>query len=111
MIKTILFCIAIFLSASCCFALSDAEYKAMMQSSPEYRQAEVQLAQAWKRACASVKGKGGMGWRELRDNQRDWLARLRDAEAKVCIDSGMSRTEAYIAVTRDRIVYLESFAD
>ncbi|MBQ9452305.1 MAG: DUF1311 domain-containing protein [Desulfovibrio sp.] len=97
------------MTASGAFALSDSEYKALLQSSPEYRQAETELAAAWKHAYQSVKSVEGMAYRELRDNQRDWLATARDEEAQGYIARGMDRGQAYARVTRDRTAYLNSF--
>ena len=100
---------ALILSASGAFALSDREYKAMLQASPEYRQAEAQLSVAWKCAIKSLKSTEGMSWRELSDSQSDWVASGRDEEAQALMDRGMGRNEAYTEVTRARAKYLESF--
>ena len=52
---------AFILSAAGAFALSDREYKSMLQASPEFRQAEAELTDAWKRAWKSIKSVEGMG--------------------------------------------------
>ena len=97
---------AVILSASGAFALSDREYKEMLQTSPEYRRAEAELSTAWKRIRTIIKS---MWPREMLDSQREWVASGRDEEAQALINRGMSRSEAYAKVTRARAKYLDSF--
>ncbi|MCR5563910.1 MAG: hypothetical protein K6F46_11215 [Desulfovibrio sp.] len=99
----------VFLPVPGALALSDSDYRALLQSSPEFRQAEAELSAAWKRALQSVKSVEGMAWRELRDDQRDWVAATRDEEARACMAGGMRKDHAYAKVTRDRAAYLNSF--
>ena len=101
---------AVILSASGAFALSDREYKEMLQTSPEYRRAEAELSTAWNRIRTIIKNrKEGMWPREMLDSQREWVASGRDEEAQALINRGMSRSEAYAKVTRARAKYLDSF--
>ena len=107
--KVLFFFIAFLMTSSGAFALSDAEYQYLLKTSPEYRQAEAQLARAWKHAYGYLKRTAGMARREVLDEQRDWIARTRDIEARACMQRGMSRAKAYAKVTRDRAAYLDSF--
>ncbi|MCR5815241.1 MAG: hypothetical protein K6G15_12230 [Desulfovibrio sp.] len=93
------------------FALSDAEYKVLLKTSPAYRQAEADLAFVWQQAMQSLKRHEGMAWRELRDDQRDWLASGRDACAQAYLQQGQDKAQAYTQATRDRIAYLKRFVD
>ena len=99
----------VFLPVPGALALSDSDYRALLQSSPEFRQAEAELSAAWKRAIRSVKSAEGMAWRELRDDQRDGISATRDEEARACMESGMRKDQAYAKVTRDRAAYLNTF--
>ena len=96
-------------TSSGAFALSEEEYRILVQSSPEYRKAEKELAIAWKKAVQSLKKTEGMAIRELRDDQRDWIATKRDAEAEAYMAKGMKKAAAYTKVTRERTAYLSTF--
>ncbi|MBO4369292.1 MAG: DUF1311 domain-containing protein [Desulfovibrio sp.] len=91
------------------FALSDGKYRAFIKSSQEFRSADAEMTAVWKRAFQSRKRAEGMSWRELQDDQRDWVAKGRDDEARTYIEQGMREDLAYAKVTRQRAEYLRSF--
>ena len=50
-----------------------------------------------------------MAWRELLDDQRDWIKTGRDEEAMKWKKTGLSWEQAYIKATRVRVEYLQPF--
>ncbi|MCR4666486.1 MAG: hypothetical protein K5657_04230 [Desulfovibrio sp.] len=95
--------------ASNSFALSDNEYKKLMQTSEQYRKAETELKAAWGRAYKKVTRIEGMARRELLDSQRRWIDVERDKSARAYMQQGMSKAQAYAKVTLERATYLNSF--
>ena len=94
-----------FMVCSSAMALTDREYKAMLQTSSEFRQADAELTRAWKRVYGLLNGREK---RDLLENQRQWVKTGRDAAARKM--RGMGRAEAYAAVSRARAEYLDSYA-
>lgn len=87
-------------------ALDDATYKALIQSSDSFKNAEADLSTTW------TKTKSGLAQKELKSltaEQRVWLQTTRDILAADAIAQGASPAEAYARVTRERISRLEIY--
>lgn len=88
-------------------ALSDAEYKALKQSSESFSAAEQKLSAIWD------KTRGELAQAELKAllaDQKDWLQKRRDDQARQQIEAlGLDKGEAYAAVTRERAARIETF--
>ena len=104
----VLLALAALLAAPAC-AMSDAEYREMMKD-PAFAAADEQLNKAWK----AVVGRPGAGRAEiaaLKKDQRDWVAKGRDAEAKSMMAEGLSAVTAYTRATEIRTELLPDIAD
>ena len=92
------------------YALSDAEYKEFMASSPAFAKAEAKLNAAWKAAKNTLPKKQ---FEILRGNQKRWVAEGydRDYAAKQLVEKqGKSLPEAYADVTWKRAELIEWYA-
>jgi hypothetical protein len=87
------------------FALSDADHKAMLGASEEYRDADEGLNGAWKEAKKIL---AADEFKKLTAEQREWVKKGRDEEAKALISSGLTKTQAYTEVTMDRILRINN---
>lgn len=79
------------------FALSNAEYKAMMRNSA-FARADRKLNETWKRVTGML---SGSALERLKQNQREWIKTGRDSSAKEYIGE-YSRVEAYTIATNLR---------
>ncbi len=86
-------------------ALGDAEHRAMLAQSQEYREADEGLNGAWKEAKKMLPADE---YKKLLADQAQWVKSGRDAEAKAQIDAGTSKADAYANVTMDRIRYVNN---
>lgn len=84
-------------------ALSDSEYLRLKKSNADFARADRKLAQVWKRLSDKLPG---YVYRYLREEQRDWIASGRDADAERYMSEGYSKAEAYTMATNDRADYL-----
>lgn len=82
------------------YALSDAEYREMVQTSDEFAAADMELAATWKYVYGQHKGQAK---KDLLQEQRGWLKYGRDAAAKAYMNTGMSKANAYTRAVGDRI--------
>ena len=98
----------VLLSASACFALSDAEYLRMKKNNADFRKADQRLTQVWKKLKGSLSGRV---FAELQALQNDWISFGRDEEAQEYINEGYSRAEAYTMATNERADDLPDIAD
>jgi len=93
------------LAAFPAFALSDADHKAMLAASQEYRDADEGLNGAWKEAKKILEADE---FKKLTAEQRAWVKKGRDDEAKALISSGLTKTQAYTEATMDRVLYINN---
>ena len=93
------------LAAFPAFALSDADHKAMLAASQEYRDADEGLNGAWKEAKKILEADE---FKKLIAEQRAWVKKGRDDEAKALISSGLTKTQAYTEATMDRVLYINN---
>lgn len=94
--------------SSCAYALSDSEYKEMMKNK-EFAEAEKELNAVWAKLKKELPRNA---FELLQADQRQWLGRKRDDNAKALIDEGgMSKIEAYTSETLNRAEFLPSIAD
>ncbi len=101
-------------------ALSDAQYRRMLKTSPAYAQAEAELGQAWKAlrealAQAGLKDRFDGGTNppargSVLAEQREWLRSGRDREAKA-LRGGGSEADGYAEATRRRAASLRKQAE
>ena len=89
------------------FALSDAEYSRMMKD-PGFARADAELNAAYS-AAKEVMSKEDFA--DFRKDQREWLASGRDKTAKIFLDSGYSRVEAYTKSTLNRAEGIRGWLD
>ena len=107
LVAPIILLIALFSTPSAIFALSDTQYKALLDQSPEYRQAEKELNAVWKRLMKELSPAQAQ---EVRQEQRRWVLEERDGLAKELMDrEGLSQAEAYARVTSGRISRLREY--
>ena len=92
---------------SSAYALSDAEYKKMLNDK-EFAQADRQLRQAYNRALNTLKDSKA-AQEKLRTDQRKWIASGRDEDAKAVMGR-YSRVRAYTIATRARAEDLPDIA-
>ncbi|MDL2268141.1 hypothetical protein LJC46_09210 [Desulfovibrio sp. OttesenSCG-928-G15] len=86
-------------------ALSDAEYKRFVAESPAFATADKRLVHIWEKLRKALPKKD---YETLLIEQRDWLQRARDIEAKAEKDAP-TLAAAYAAVTERRAAILEGF--
>ena len=103
--KILLFLAAFLLASSPCFALSDAEYRQMRSSSPEFKQADRELGAIWKRIMKLAKGADRQN---LLEDQRVWVSWGRDESAQAFMDAGLGRTFSYTRATIKRVHQLQA---
>ena len=89
------------------FALSDADYLKMKRNSQSFARADRKLTNTWNKLKKSLPD---YAFQELQKNQREWVKKGRDDEAKKYIKEGYSRTEAYTLATNDRANKLPEIA-
>ena len=96
----------IFISAPA-FALSDAEYLKMKRNNQSFARADRKLTNTWNKLKKSLPEDA---FEQLQKNQREWIKKGRDDDAKKYIKEGYSRTEAYTFATNDRANKLPDIA-
>ena len=89
--------------AGSAFGLSDAEYLRMKKSSADFAKADRELTRVWNRLKDRMPG---WAFRILKDEQREWIDGWRDEDARMYMEKGYSRIEAYTMATYDRAEYL-----
>ena len=89
------------------FALSDAEYLKMKRNSQSFARADRKLTNTWNKLKKSLSEDA---FEDLKKNQREWIQKGRDDDAKKYIKEGYSRTEAYTFATNDRANKLPDIA-
>ncbi|MBQ3396039.1 MAG: DUF1311 domain-containing protein [Synergistaceae bacterium] len=100
--------ILVILFSSCAYALSDSEYKELLKNK-EFAEAEKELNAVWAKLKKELPKNA---FELLQADQRQWLGRERDDNAKALIDeNGMSKAEAYTSETQNRAEFLPSIAD
>lgn len=98
----------IMIFSSMAYALSDSEYKEMMKNK-EFAAAEKELNSVWAKLKKELPKNA---FELLQADQRQWLGRKRDDNAKVLIEEGgMSKVEAYTSETLNRAEFLPSIAE
>ena len=90
------------------FGLTDAEYRRLKRTNPDFKSADDELAQTWNSLKKSLPPKS---FEELQKNQREWIRKGRDEVARKYIREGHSRADAYIFATVDRTEDLPDIAD
>ncbi len=103
--KALALFLACLLAASPCLALSDAEYKEMRASSPEFRKADKEFGAIWKRIMKIAKGERRQS---LLEDQREWVSRGRDESAGDFMAVGPGRTFSYTRATIKRVHQLKA---
>ncbi len=89
------------LGVSSAFALSDEEYRALVASSPEFKEADQNLGSVWKEFYAGLSEKDK---KYYKTGQQQWVKKWRDDDAKKLMKNlGVSKAEAYTQVTRRRV--------
>lgn len=103
--RTVFFVTALLLLALpfTALALSDADYKRFAKESPAFAVADKRLVQVWEKLRKALPKKD---YEALLIEQRDWLQRKRDIEAKAENDAP-NLAAAYAAVTERRSAALE----
>ena len=89
------------------FALSDTEYLKMKRNNQSFARADRKLTNTWNKLKKSLPE---YAFEDLQKNQREWIRKGRDDEAKKYIKEGYSRTEAYTLATNDRANKLPEIA-
>lgn len=95
------------------YALSDTEYKEMLNYSSNYANADARLRQVWKNLSSALKNQGmdyelrGKNPQSLLAQQKKWVKSGRDIEARNYINQGYNRADAYANATLNRASYLE----
>lgn len=107
--KRIFVCLAVALMValgpvSTVYALSDAEYKKMFQTSDDFAITDMELTDTWKHVYDQHKGQAK---KDLLQEQRAWLKYGRDATAKAYMNTGMSKVDAYTRAIGDRVEELK----
>lgn len=93
------------LTLSCsAMALSDEEYLRMKKASSDFARADENLSFVWKRLKSQMSARE---FRILRDEQREWLDGWRDEDARMLMEKGYSRIEAYTIATNERADYIQ----
>ena len=105
--KLIYILTVLILFTSSAFALSDAEYLKMKRNSPEFARADRKLTNTWNKLKKSLPD---FVFAELQKDQREWIRKGRDNDAKEYIKDGNSRTEAYTLATYFRANQLPDIA-
>ena len=111
---------ALGLSVPSAHALSDAQHRRMLKTSPAYAQADAELGRAW-RALREALVQAGLKDRfdggtnppargSVLAEQREWLRSGRDREAKALRGEG-SEADGYAAATRRRAACLREQAE
>lgn len=90
--------VAVIALSQTALALSDAEYRQLMKNS-DFATADKALNEAWKEARTKMTPEG---FKALQSEQRDWVARGRDKEAKMLIGAKMEKASAYASVIDGR---------
>lgn len=100
--KTLPFLAFLFLLCplSSVFALSDSEYRILLATSQEFRNADQELQRTWNEVYREVKGSYK---KKALAGQRQWLKVERDAAAKKFMETGTSKEESYAEAVRNRI--------
>ena len=78
--------------AGSAFGLSDREYLKMKRNSRDFARADRRLTQVWKRLQDRMPG---WAFKILREEQREWIDGWRDEDARMYMEKGYSRIEAY----------------
>ena len=81
------------------FALSDAEYLRMKKSSAAFAEADEFLSDAYNNVKSVVPGSV---FKEIREEQREWIRVGRDEAAREYMNDGYSKIKAYTKATDDR---------
>jgi len=97
--------LVLLLAAFPAFALSDADHKAMLAKSQEYREADEGLNGAWKEAKKILTPDE---FKKLTAEQREWVKKGRDEEAKALVSGGVPKAQAYASVTMERILRINN---
>lgn len=92
-------CIALLVFTDCPFALSEADYKMLKETSDKFRAEDQQLGKYWKELMSRLDDESKQ---LLRKEQREWLKSARDAEARTFMAGGMSKADAYAKATQLR---------
>ena len=91
-------CLLCIMGASNAFALTDGEYQVLMKKAV-FAEADQKLNEAW---AAAKKAMTLTEFKALQKEQREWLAKKREAEAQDLIENGLPEAQAYAAVTNAR---------
>lgn len=89
--------------AGAAFGLSDSEYLRLKKSNADFASADRELTRVYKRLQNRLPG---WAFKILREEQREWIDGWRDEDARMYMDKGYSRAEAYTLATNDRAEYL-----
>ncbi|NLL37149.1 MAG: DUF1311 domain-containing protein [Fretibacterium sp.] len=100
------FCVVLLLAGTAS-ALTDAEYREMMKD-PGFAAADKMLNQAWAEA---KKAMPKAAFETLKKEQKVWLAKGRDSEAKKMVEIGFTAPEAYAMVTEIRAGVIRTAVD
>ena len=95
------------LMAAPSFALSDADYLKMKKNNQSFARADRKLTNTWNKLKKSLPE---FVFKELQKDQRDWVGKGRDDDAKQYLKEGYSRVEAYTMATNDRANALPQIA-
>lgn len=87
-------------SAQPVHALSDAEYRQLVKTSPEFRDADRRLSAFWKEIYGNLEGEYK---KEVMAGQREWVNNGRDAAARKYMAQGMNKGQAYAKAVDERI--------
>lgn len=93
--------------AGAVFALTDREYLYLKDKSAEFRRADRRLTQIWKELKAEMSKRA---FKELQEDQREWLKSGRDDAADYYMDEGCKSPDAYAKATNDRADILRDLA-
>ena len=88
----------IFVFCAPAFALSDSEYL-KIKKNPDFAKADRELTRAYNDAKDSMTKSE---FSKLKNSQRQWIAKGRDQHAKILINDGYSKIEAYTEATLAR---------
>lgn len=85
------------------FALSEAEYNQLLQTSAKFRQETCKMFEQWDSLQQVIKGEA---WNRVVEDQRSWSATTLDSMARKNMAAGYTWEYAYAKATHDRVAEL-----
>ena len=100
------FLLVLTLGVTPAFALTDNEYRILVSTSQAFKEADEELGKVWKEVYGGLSEKDQ---KFIMKSQQYWIKEWRDTVLKRLMKQGMSKTDAYTKVTKDRINMLRIY--